>query len=230
MDILFTKPYLDYVVISLVTIGLICLMRLGLRINDSPNSDPAGLIAARLKEQKNQENRETIKQMLEHKVSDSEPIIDGPKFSDLTVGDLKRLSKDFLFYCFITFLIIGIPYLAFHFGFILLESIIPNNNHSLLVWIASLGILVFLIVTLFKNPAYTLAWLSVLFRDMSISLSKLSHTKQIFLMTGIIGYLYLAFAYPYAWVILSVCLMPFEFTYGRYKAILNRKTDDRARI
>lgn len=229
MDILFTKPYWDYVVISLVTIGLVCLMRLGLRTNNSPDPDPAGLIAARQKKQKMEDNQELIKQMLAERVSEREPAMKEARFSDLTVRDLKNLGKDFLFNCLIISFVVGIPYLAFYLGFVLLEPLISTNSHSSFIWIINLGIVILLLATLFKNPGYTLAWLSILFRDMSISVSRLSHTKQVFMVTGIIGYLYLAFAYPYAWVIFSLCLMPFEFTYGRYKAILHRKSDGRAR-
>lgn len=220
MDNFFVQPYWGYFIITLVTSGLVLLIRLGLKRYQPPDPDPFGVIARRKKE----ESQKIIKQMLEERDDSSKSEFTDASFSDLTVGDLKILLKDFSFYCFVVFLIFGIPYLILRLGFGLVETVIPKETHSSFYWLMGIGLAAIVMITLFKDPAYTLAWFSVFFRNMSMSMSRLSRTSQILLFSALIGYFYLAIAYPNVWIVLSLCLMPFEFAYGRYQTILKGKS------
>lgn len=221
MDTLFNYPYWEYLVISLFIIGSIYLMKLGLDYLNPPDERLDAVLVRRQKEEK----QKIIKQMFMERKDQEEPETSSLGFSDLTVADIFILFKDFAFYCFFVLLIFGIPYLLFTLGFGFAESLVPQEDRSWFNWLVAIGILAILAVSVFQDPAYTLAWFSVLLRDLSKAMSRLTRNKQILLLAALLGYFCLAVTYPKIWFILSLVLMPFEFVYGKYRSILRRKSE-----
>ena len=102
--------------------------------------------------------------------------------------------------------------------------VIPEEIHSIFNCGAGLVLLGIVVVLVFKDPAYTLAWFGALFTDISRSISGLSHSKQILILVLIVGEFYLAIAYPFVWFVSSIAvLIPLGFTYERYQALLKNK-------
>ena len=148
-------------------------------------------------------------------------------FSDLTIGKIKVLIKDFFLACFICLLVFGIPYALLVTFFWGVESAVSGGQFSWLPRALGLGLIALVVVLLIKDLPYTLKYFGDMFTRLSTAAANLSRVKQAIGLAFVIGYFYSAIKFPVVWFWFTVLIFtPAGFTYDRYKAILKRKAEN----
>lgn len=147
-------------------------------------------------------------------------------FSDLTIGEIQMLIKDFFFTSFICLLVFGIPYalfVAFSWG---VTSVVSGGRFSWLPQALAFGLLGYVVVFLIRNLPYTLKFFGDGFMGLSTAAANVSRVKQSIGLAFVIGYFYSAYKFPLVWFWFTILIFtPAVFTHDRYTAILKRKTE-----
>lgn len=145
-------------------------------------------------------------------------------FSDLTIGEINLLIKDFFQASFVCLLVFGIPYALFVGVFWGAESVFSGGELSWLPQVVIWGVIIYLLI---KNLPDTLKYFGDMFQGLSAAAASVSRPKQLIGLVFVIGYFYSSVRFPNAWFWFTVLIfMPAGFTYDHYKKILKQKAEN----
>ena|SRR2546429_5205844 len=148
-------------------------------------------------------------------------------FSDLTIGEIKILTKNFFTISFFYLLLLGIPYALLVGAFWGAESVFSGGPFSWLLQAAIWGLVVYVVVLIFKDLPDVLKSFGDMFLSLSATAANISRVKQLIGLAFVIGYFYSAITFPIVWFWFSVLVfIPAGCTYDRYKKILKQKVEN----